>query len=35
MSKKVDKFMAEREKILEEIFVILDIKKNGKIYLHP
>lgn len=27
MPKKVDKFTAEREKILEEVFEILDIKK--------
>ena len=34
MSKKIDKFTVEREKILEEVFEILDIKKNGKIYLN-
>jgi hypothetical protein len=27
MPKKVDKFTAEREKIFEEVFEILDIKK--------
>jgi len=27
MPKKVDKFTAEREKIVEEVFVILDILK--------
>jgi hypothetical protein len=32
MPKKVDKFTAEREKIIEEIFEILDIKKKMEKY---
>lgn len=34
MPKKIDKFTIERQKVLEEIFEILDINKNGIIYLN-